>query len=361
MFLAYQLNPDKPYWEDKFAEIREETGIYKITCFKYAWEKNGLYNDFIPWKKEDGVYNLRNIKTGHYPAFKKFNKIAQSQKCQIDWVYYPGMYAEQPFKNNKNGIHGLWDDTPFIYRVFKRDLKRSFKILNKFYEPEKLYYRFSNEVSHGGDKLFGYTIKNRHGFWYDVFKSFAPEIKLKKLFSDCTFSDFVYLNEKSYYCVMRDGGRKILNQQQFDQQQADIVSILAEGGKDEYDRDNIIESHGWWPGKWDEYVEGPDSKTNKEAMAGSAWKRFGVSTDGCRNGHGPKFCIGDTYRGLNYDELYLLSKQCFTFEKKCRILEHPMECFERVQYKGKWIAKENYDLIQFDRLKAIRDAWKDCQ
>ena len=97
MFLAYQLNPDQSYWEDKFAQIKQETGIYKITCFKYAIERNGLYNKFTPWIKEGSKWDLSRIvekgkeneseeekRKRHYPRFKQFNRIAASQGCQIE-------------------------------------------------------------------------------------------------------------------------------------------------------------------------------------------------------------------------------------------------------------------------------------
>jgi len=354
------------YFQDIFRQIKQQTGVYRFESFLYAHEGGkGLYDAYTPFRQDEaGVFHLsKPYQQFFFPHFRRINTLAVNVGCRINWVLIPGKYGNNPFKNNHQGVHDMFDPAarPYIQKMEER----AGNILDEVYGSKVYLLRGSNEVAHQGSREKGILIKAQHEFMYEFVR---PNIPVSSWVSDVTFSDYVQLTEREWFCVIKnlETGREfedILTKKEYDlakQGQLVIGGVKHEWvrtqrilGKDEYDRLNWLKQNGFNPWKFDEPVE-DGSATWMDTLRGAGSKKFTLSTDGNTKGSGEEYC-GGTWFNLTYEEGVEFVKKCDelqSYGKAVIASDLPKECF--FINKRNWI-EEDWSLLNIERLKFFQE------
>jgi hypothetical protein len=347
---------NETYYRDFFRQLREQNKIYQIQCFPVAQEPGGFFNNITPWRKFDKQWVLKKpYQKFYFPLFRRFNVIANLQGMRIAWVLMPGRYIEPIFANNREGIHSAWE--PKARQYIRPYIQQMKNILNAVYGSNKLYSKLSNEVPYASH-ADGIMKNHQHTFLYDCIKSLIP---INRIISDVSHSDFNQLVETEYYCTIKINGstqNKILTKEQYLEAKADgsLIELIDTLGRDDLDRKNIIEWHGWHPDKFDAYVEGESGNKWIDIIKGSNHRNFLLSTDGTTKGSGQEY-IGGTYRNLDKTEMEELFDKALDAGKKHKrfiaVADLPKEVFKKTD--GRIIEDET--LFDFERLSGLNEVW----
>lgn len=349
---------NETFYRDFFRQLRDKTKIYQIQCFTMAGEAGGFFNKITPFRKVNNKWDLKPPYDGDYfPMFRRFNVIADKQGIRICWVYIPGKYFEHIFLNNCNGIRSAWIPEA---RLYLRPLFRKWrKILTAVYENQNLYGKTSNEVPYSSH-MDGVIKNNQHIFFYDCMKEVIP---INRTISDISHSDFNQLAETEYYCKYKtkDGKveTKIVSRKTYQEikREGRLIQFIARIGRDDLDRKNILEWHGWFPDKFDKPIHDGAEKSWIDIMTKTNHRNFLLSTDGTTEGSGSEY-IGGTYRNLDKAEIEELLDRGLEIAaangRFVMIADLPKEPFRKINNR----IIEDETLFDFDRLIGLESVWK---
>lgn len=353
------------YFQDIFRQIKQETGVYQFDAFLYIAEGGkGLCDKYGPFVIEDNKYHLRKpYQDFFFPNFRRINTLAFNVGCRINWVVLPGKYGERPFKNNYDGVHGMYE--PNAQPHIEKLLERAGNILNEVYGKKIGLIRGSNEVGHS-DSDDGAKKKLQHEFFYECLR---PVLPLGKWVSDVTFSDYIQLTEREFYCLIKcneDGSemKRLLAKSQYEAARKGQLELFGKiyswvrtfrlVGNDEYDRLNWLKHNGFNYKKFDQPIETGAAETWMQIFKRMASKKIMVSTDGNVEGSGQEFA-GGFWFNITYDEGCLFMEKCNELEaagKNVIASDLPKEVF--FVNKNNWV-EEDWSLIDIPRMKFFQE------
>jgi len=354
--LDYIKNCDVTFWGTLFERMRKELNIRDVEVATYSHDQDNIFKDIDPWIKTNREYNLRTFDKNYFNPWFEFATIARNNGIKLTIIPFFGARANRPFLKNCNGVNGMYSDGALRFEL--RFIKRFVKVLER--SKVRYSWRGGNEDGRGYNRE--QDVKMNH-YFSDWFRATGSPIR--KWSSDITFNDFLHLCEVEF--VLEDW--QIVTPQQYAQMPEPKPKVIDTMGDDAWDRKSTIQQHGFGTIQDLRERTGGEAKPIWNILLGSGWGRKGrleLNSDGSVTGD------------IHYSELWDFTdtslQELFNFcliawleakdaRKKLTIIDLPKGCFFR---NADDKIEERFQLLledseQWDRLRAINEAWKEVR
>ena len=347
-FLRVAWSPaTRPLWvleaKNTFRHMRNYRG-YANSFFMWLSDGNAIehrhLNHKTPWEFRDGKFDLNVWNERYWHLFKLFLQMHKKVGIRPIPCVMMDRYGYSPFRNNHNGVDGFWSNLAYMYHraLVERTMIAIKEVYSDNYKPHiKLY----NEAAHWGDHDKFHLIGKRHvQLWEDVLSRHTILEHLVIDGSHCEASFGEFDREKICKC-----GKSIGNDK-----------YLAPDGKRRF----MPEYHGLSTKQSFEELWACEPGVFKSLN----WKQVKGSEDGAglhgELGHsvGEGFRIGTAKQIKEAAKYVWQNTDLDTYPGRAKtgiIGMFPMENFDIIE--GQWLENYTADRIDWDRYKAVREAW----